>query len=284
VAGTADCSGEWPVGALIIMGTQGSALAIAVRPAASETERVQAVSSPRDGLEALVFRFGGEFREMPGLRLSPPQAARLFGVQAEIALAVLDELRRTSVLARANDGRYALNVEGAEAGHFSQRVDQMSADTAIQRLAPGSLKDASPDRLTCLMRHWTWAEEAKDRLERELADGWEYDDAPFADRPFGSYYHWCALLCGFGEAVMEGGFLSPSQMDPIRADLEASLPALRACRQLLVVIPSRLEEQPRIVDLVRSEDTLGRLRRLHVAFGEALRQEQMAREVESLDQ
>ena len=47
------------------------------------------------GMAALTLRFSGEYREMPGLRLTPPQAARLFGVEADIALAVLDELRRT---------------------------------------------------------------------------------------------------------------------------------------------------------------------------------------------
>ena len=59
-----------------------------------------------------------------------------------------------------------------------------------------SLKGASINRLACLVRHWTWANEAKARFERELADGWEYDEDPPADHLFGSYYHWCALLCG----------------------------------------------------------------------------------------
>jgi hypothetical protein len=73
------------------------------------------------------------------------------------------------------------------------------------------------------------------------------------------------------------------QLDAIRRDLEASLPGLRACRQLLVVIPASLEEQPRIVDLLADKETLGRLRRLHQAFGEALREERMSREIDSLD-
>ena len=98
-----------------------------------------------------------------------------------------------------------------------------------------------------------------------------------------SYYHWCALLCGFSEAALEQGLLSTLQLDAIRRDLEASLPGLRACRQLLVVIPASLEEQPRIVDLLGDEETLGRLRRVHEAFGEALREERMSREIDSLD-
>ena len=141
----------------------------------------------------------------------------------------------------------------------------IGADTPLDE----SLRRASVDRLACLVRHWTWAEEARARFEQELAGGWEYDEDLVADRPFGSYYHWCALLCGFNEAALEHGLLTTLQLDAIRRDLEASLPALRACRQLLLVIPTSLEEHPRIVDLLRDDETLGRLRRVHEAFGEA---------------
>jgi hypothetical protein len=147
----------------------------------------------------------------------------------------------------------------------------------------GSLKGASINRLACLVRHWTWANEAKGRFERELANGWEYDEDPPADHLFGSYYHWCALLCGFSEAALAHGLLPGSQLDALRPDLEASLPDLQACRQLLVVIPASREEHPRIVDLLRDVEALGRLRRVHSAFGEALREEQISRELEFLD-
>jgi len=147
----------------------------------------------------------------------------------------------------------------------------------------GSLSKASADRLACLLRHWTWADEAMARFEQELAGGWEDDEDPVADHPFGAYYHWCALLCGFGEAALDQGLLSTLQLDAIRRDLEASIPGLRACRQLLVAIPSSLEEQPRIVDFLGDKETLGRLRRVHQAFGEALREERMSREIDSLD-
>ena len=147
-----------------------------------------------------------------------------------------------------------------------------------------SLANASVDRLACLIRHWTWADEALERFEQELASGWNCDEDPVAEHPFGSYYHWCALLCGLTETSYEQGLLTPLQLNAIRQDLEASLPWLRACRQLLVVIPSSLEEQPRIVDLLGDKETLGRLRRLHEAFGEALREERMSREIDALDQ
>jgi hypothetical protein len=159
----------------------------------------------------------------------------------------------------------------------------MTGEIAAEIPVNGSLKNASVDRLACLFRHWTWADEAMARFEQELAGGLEYDEDPVADHPFGAYYHWCALLCGFSEAALEQGLLSPLQLDAIRRDLEASLPGLRACRQLLVVIPASLEEHPRIVDLLRDEETLGRLRRLHYVFGAALREEHISRERDLLD-
>ena len=157
--------------------------------------------------------------------------------------------------------------------------------TQVDAGAPvnGSLRDASLARLACLLRHWAWADDARTAFDRELANGWDDDDDPMSDHPFGSYYHWCALLCGFGEAALEHGLLSPLQLHSIRRDLEVSLPRLRACRQLLVVIPASLEEQPRLLDLLRDEETLGRLRRVHNAFGEALREERLSREIDSLD-
>jgi hypothetical protein len=121
------------------------------------------------------------------------------------------------------------------------------------------------------------------RFHQELGTEWDAEGDPMSNHPFGAYYHWCALLCGFSEAALDQGLLSPSQLEPIRNDVEATLPALRACRQLLVVIPASLEEQPLIVNLLRDRDTLARLRRVHEAFGEALRREHVSREIDSLD-
>ena len=147
----------------------------------------------------------------------------------------------------------------------------------------GSLKQAPVTRLACLFRHWRWADEALTRFDQELADGWEYDEDPTADHPFGSYYLWCALLCGFSEAALDDGLLSPAQLEALRPDLEATLPSLRASRELLVTIPASLEQHPLIVDLVRDHEMLGRLRRLHGAFGDALREEHFSRELDSFD-
>jgi hypothetical protein len=158
-------------------------------------------------------------------------------------------------------------------------VNGMVVETPVT----GSLKGVSFNRLACLLRHWTWADEAMGRFEREMATAWKYDEDPRADQLFGAYYHWCALLCGFGEQALEHGLLSRSQLDALRPDLEACLPELRACRQLLVVIPASREEHPRIVDLLRDDHTLDRLRRVHHAFGDALREEQISREFDVLD-
>jgi hypothetical protein len=162
-------------------------------------------------------------------------------------------------------------------------MNDMSTQVDAGAPVNGSLRDASLDRLACLLRHWAWADEARTAFDRDLANGWDDDDDPMSDHPFGSYYHWCALLCGLSEAALEHGLLSPFQLDAIRRDLEVSLPGLRACRQLLVVIPASLEEQPRILDSLRDEETLERLRRIHKAFGDALRDERLSREIDSLD-
>jgi hypothetical protein len=145
------------------------------------------------------------------------------------------------------------------------------------------LKQASAARLACLSRHWTWADEALARFDRELAEGWENDDDPIADRPFGAYYQWCALLCSLSEAALHRGLLTEAEFDALRADLEVTLPALRACRELLVSIPSSLEPHPHVVSLLRDDARLDRLRRLHVAFGDAIREEHLAREFEAMD-
>jgi hypothetical protein len=226
---------------------------------------------------------------MPGLCLTVRQAARLFSLTPDLADAVLHELRRASILACSHDGAFALigalSRERRAMSVVSEATTGMNhMSTPVDTDAPvkGSLRNASLDRLACLLRHWAWADEAMSAFDRELANAWD-DDDPMSDHPFGSYYHWCALLCGFSEAALEQGLLSPFQLDPIRQDLEVSLPGLRACRQLLVVIPASLEEQARIVDLLRDEETLGRLRRVHKAFGEALREERLSREIDSLD-
>jgi len=70
----------------------------------SSRGRVLAETTP-----ALTLRVRAEYVEMPGLRLTVLQAARLFGVAPEVARAVLDDLRRASVLTCSDRGTYALS-------------------------------------------------------------------------------------------------------------------------------------------------------------------------------
>jgi len=42
--------------------------------------------------DAIVLRIREEFREMPGLRLTPAQATRLWGLEIETCRRVIDEL------------------------------------------------------------------------------------------------------------------------------------------------------------------------------------------------
>ena len=59
-------------------------------------------------LTALLVRVRGEYREMPGLRLTVRQAARLFAIPPDVADEVLRGLRRASVLTLSTDGCYSL--------------------------------------------------------------------------------------------------------------------------------------------------------------------------------
>jgi hypothetical protein len=57
---------------------------------------------------ALALRVRGEYGEMPGLQLTVPQAARLFGVAPDVAHSVLEHLRYAAVLHYTDRGQYAL--------------------------------------------------------------------------------------------------------------------------------------------------------------------------------
>ena len=56
--------------------------------------------------EALFRRIQGEFLEMPGLRLTEPQARRLWGLDAAVCSALLDRLVASNFLLRTRDGAF----------------------------------------------------------------------------------------------------------------------------------------------------------------------------------
>jgi len=56
--------------------------------------------------EALVQRVQGVFREMPGLRLTQPQACRLWGLDRETCETLLSRLVDAKFLARTRHGAF----------------------------------------------------------------------------------------------------------------------------------------------------------------------------------
>lgn len=65
--------------------------------------------APVDSIRVLAVRVRAEYEEMPGLHLTVLQAARLFGVSPGVAHAVLDDLRRATVLKCSDRGMYSLS-------------------------------------------------------------------------------------------------------------------------------------------------------------------------------
>jgi hypothetical protein len=72
-------------------------------------------------------RIQGEFNEMPGLRLTPPQACRLWGMDSANCAATLDALVATQFLFRTRDGSF-MRVERATPERAKLRN---RADTAV---------------------------------------------------------------------------------------------------------------------------------------------------------
>ncbi len=63
--------------------------------------------------DAILRRICGEYLEMPGLRLTRPQAQRLWGLDESTCGQLLESLTRDKCLYRRPDGTYARLTEGA---------------------------------------------------------------------------------------------------------------------------------------------------------------------------
>ena len=63
----------------------------------------------------LIRRIRGEFREMPGLRVTAHQARRLFGLDPAACDEILDGLWRCGFLSRTDDGMFTLAQAGDQA-------------------------------------------------------------------------------------------------------------------------------------------------------------------------
>lgn len=83
-----------------------SAPAASQLPAAVPAERRDATARTE-----LLCRVHSEFEEMPGLTLTPAQAARFFGLPPTIASRILMRLTDARVLRQKRDGQFSLCVE-----------------------------------------------------------------------------------------------------------------------------------------------------------------------------
>ena len=63
-------------------------------------------------MQRTLQRLRGEFLEMPGLRLTVPQAQRLCGVDPAICKAILDALVEAKFLGIKRDGSYGRLTDG----------------------------------------------------------------------------------------------------------------------------------------------------------------------------
>lgn len=63
-------------------------------------------------IDEVLQRVQGEYVEMPGLRLTPAQARRLWGLERDVCDAVLEALVDAKFLARTRDGAF-IRLDGA---------------------------------------------------------------------------------------------------------------------------------------------------------------------------
>jgi len=71
------------------------------------------MSYVRSAQEETLRRVRAEFLEMPGLKLTVPQAQRLWGVDRRTCEAVIEELTASRFLARTRDGAVILRAATA---------------------------------------------------------------------------------------------------------------------------------------------------------------------------
>ena len=91
-------------------------IALSRRPPVSPMALLAAVSSERRDharRAQIVSRVRAEFDEMPCLRLTVPQAQRLFGLRADVCARVLTALTAERVLCLGSDGRYSARASSA---------------------------------------------------------------------------------------------------------------------------------------------------------------------------
>jgi hypothetical protein len=74
----------------------------------SDTQEITMMTVPKD----IVERVRSEYLEMPGMRLTPPQLQRLFGIAPSLCDAVLESMVQSRFLAVRPDGTYMRASDG----------------------------------------------------------------------------------------------------------------------------------------------------------------------------
>lgn len=67
---------------------------------------MQTLTTGDDVVPVLVRRVRGEFLEMPGLRLTPAQASRLWDIDRQTSESILDVLTSAGFLFKTREGAY----------------------------------------------------------------------------------------------------------------------------------------------------------------------------------
>ena len=80
---------------------------------------------------ALLTRVRGEYLEMPGLRLTPEQAKRLFGVERMLGKTVLDALVEAKFLCVKPNGTYALAIDGQDVPRLRSAKAALAAGARV---------------------------------------------------------------------------------------------------------------------------------------------------------
>jgi len=82
---------------------------------------------PALNTEEVLRRVKGEFLEMPGLRLTEPQARRLWGLDRDSCAALLGALVEANFLFRTRDGAFMRVEYGSPLKATLRRTDKIAA-------------------------------------------------------------------------------------------------------------------------------------------------------------
>jgi len=85
--------------------------------------------------DQILHRICGEYLEMPGLRLTLPQAQRLWGLDADTCAQLLQSLTDQQFLCRRSDGTYGRMADGTVQGLRMAKAGQTSTSTSPRAVA-----------------------------------------------------------------------------------------------------------------------------------------------------